>query len=166
MPAALEEDEIEMLKARLYAPMEKTGISPKKVLAEIQKIAFSPDVCILKNERSLQEALAKLEDLKQSSLPHMAASDPHYLLKLKEVEAIVFVTDLYLRASLMRTETRAGHYRTDYPHRDNENWLKWIVVREERGEMKFRTEPVPLDRYRFKPTRYYIDNFDFPAKDL
>jgi succinate dehydrogenase/fumarate reductase flavoprotein subunit len=162
--ATLEEDDIEMLKSRLYGPLGKTGIPPKKVLTEIQEIAFPADVCILKNGKSLQMAIDRLQNLKENSLPLMAARDAHYLLKLKEVEAIAFVTDLYLRASLMRTETRAGHYRTDHPRRD-EDWLKWIVIQQKQGEISLRTEPVPLERYPFKPTRYYMDNFNFPLTD-
>ncbi len=93
----------------------------------------------------------------------MTAKDPHYLTKLFEVRAIAFTTDLYLRTSLMRTETRAGHFREDYPQRDD-NWLKWIIVSQKDGKLNFRTEAVPLNKYRFKLTRYYMDNFQFPGQ--
>jgi succinate dehydrogenase/fumarate reductase flavoprotein subunit len=158
----IEEDKVHQFRSRLYAPLGKHGVPPKKVLREIQEILFPYDVCILKNEKSLKQALRRIEGLKNESLPEMGAADPHFLLKLKEVEGICFVAEMYLRASLMRTESRAGHYREDYPGRDDRNWLKWIVVRQEKGELKLRTESVPFDRYRFKPTRYYMDNFEFP----
>jgi succinate dehydrogenase / fumarate reductase flavoprotein subunit len=104
--------------------------------------------------------LAKIEQLNNEAVPQMTAADAHYLMKLVEVQAIAFITELFLRASLMRTETRAGHYREDYPHRDNENWLKWIVASQRDGKINLRTEPVPFDKYEFKPTRYYMDNFE------
>lgn len=159
---AVDEDEVHQFRSRLFAPLGRHGLSPKTVIREIQEILFPYDVCILKNEKSLKRALRRIEGLKNESLPQMGAADPHFLLKSKEVEGICFVAEMYLRTSLMRKESRAGHYREDYPRRDNENWLKWIVARREKGRLKFRTEPVPLDRYRFKPTRYYMDHFEFP----
>jgi hypothetical protein len=32
------------------------------------------------------------------------------------------------------------------------------------GGINLRTEPLPLDKYRFKPTRYYSDNFRIPEE--
>jgi succinate dehydrogenase/fumarate reductase flavoprotein subunit len=157
----VDKDEVHQVRGRLYASLGRAGVPPKKVLKEIQEILFPYDVCILKNEKSLKQALGKIEKLKNESLPEMGAADPHYLLKLKEVEGMCFTAEMYLRASLMRTESRAGHYREDYPHRDNPNWLKWIMARQEKGKPKFRTEAVPFERYRFKPRRYYMDNFRF-----
>jgi len=75
---------------------------------------------------------------------------------------MALVAELVLRASLMRTETRASHYREDYPNRDDKNWLKWIIIRQEDGKLNLRTEPVPLDKYRFGHARYYMDNFKLP----
>jgi hypothetical protein len=62
----------------------------------------------------------------------------------------------------MRKETRAGHFREDYPDRDNEKWLCWIIAGRKGDSMSFRTEPVPLESYKTKPYRYYMDNFKFP----
>jgi hypothetical protein len=63
----------------------------------------------------------------------------------------------------MRTESRAGHFRADFPDRNNEDWLRWIVAGLNREEAyEFRTEPVPLERYPLQPTRYYSENFTYP----
>jgi succinate dehydrogenase/fumarate reductase flavoprotein subunit len=161
-PYHIEEDEVEQLKGQLYAPLGKPGIPPKEVLTEIQEAVFPYDVCILKNEKSLKEALRKIERLKNELLPQMTAKDAHYLLKLIEVQAIAFLAELYLSTSLTRKETRAGHFREDYPDRDNEKWLCWIIAERKGDSVSFRTEPVPLERYKIKPHRYYMDNFKFP----
>jgi succinate dehydrogenase / fumarate reductase flavoprotein subunit len=120
------------------------------------------NVSILKNEKSLNDALRKIEQLKNEMLPQMTAQDAHYLLKWIEVQAIAFVAELYLRTSLMRKETRAGHFREDFPDRNNEKWLCWIIAKRQGDHISFRTEPVPLERYEIKPDRYYMDNFNFP----
>ena len=32
---------------------------------------------------------------------------------------------------------------------DNKNWLKWIIVQNQNGEMTFRTENVPIEQYDY-----------------
>lgn len=45
-----------------------------------------------------------------------------------------------------------SHYlRMDYPETDNKEWLKWILISQENGELKFRLEDVPIDKYPMKP---------------
>jgi succinate dehydrogenase/fumarate reductase flavoprotein subunit len=153
--------QVEEFKKLLYAPLKKDGIRPKEVIRQIQETVFPYDVCILKSDASLKRALAQLEKIKEEMLPNMSAADSHFLLKLLEARGIFFITELYLRASLMRTETRAGHYREDYPERDDKNWLGWIVAGNRGGEIDLRLEPVPFNRYKFKLTQYYQDNFKY-----
>ena len=38
----------------------------------------------------------------------------------------------------MRTESRGGHYREDFPERDDENWLKNIVIKNDNGEIQYQ----------------------------
>ncbi len=156
----LDEAEVAMLKEKLYAPLNKPGIPCKEVLRCIQNIVYPYEVSIIKSEEPLKNALHKIETLKAELLPQMGAPDAHYLMKLKEVEAIAFITEWYIKASLMRTESRCGHYREDYPDHDD-NWLKWIVIGEEGGSAVAHTEEVPIEKYKHKIERYYQDNFKF-----
>ena len=159
----LSDAEITARQQALFAPLGKEGLTPKEVLTSIQKTVFPYGVSILKNERSLQAALKELERIREEDLPRMVATDPHYLLKLHETRGVAFVSEMYVRASLERKETRAGHYREDYPERDNEHWLKWIEQKQVDGKREVHTVPVPLNDYPIKPYRYYMDNFSWPT---
>jgi len=53
--------------------------------------------------------------------------------------------EMVLRASYARTESRGCHYRRDYQQRDDQNWLKNIVVKKENGE-KVTTVPVVMTK--------------------
>lgn len=163
--AEIDSSEVKALKTSLFSSLGNKGLTPKEVLMVIEELVFAPDVAILKSEKSLKRALAGLEQVKKDLLPRMSASDPHYLLKLIEVKSIAFTTELYLRASLERKESRAGHYREDYPARNDRDFLCWLVVYAgENGEISFRKKPVPLDKYKHKIERYYSDNFTFYKK--
>lgn len=149
-------------KQSLYHYMEGEGLAPKIVLREIQKIVFPYEVSIIKSQDSLEKALAQLTIVQQQLLPNMKAQDPHYLLKLVEVQGIAFVTELYLRGSLLRCESRAGHFREDYPERNDAEYLAWLVAAEdEQGNIFYQKKPVPFERYKHSLEHCYSDNFVF-----
>ena len=46
---------------------------------------------------------------------------------------------------------------TSYPQTDNQNWLKWINIRQGAdGEMELFTEDIPMWRYPVRPQGYII----------
>lgn len=158
----INQDEVNMFKKGFFSPLGKPGIEPEEVLLEIQDAVFPSEVIILKSESNLKRALKQVETIRDELLPQMGARDMHYLVELAEVKNMTLIAEAMLRSSLMRTETRASHYREDYPNRDDKNWLKWIVATYDTGKLSLRTEPLPLNKYRFKPSHYYSDNFRIP----
>lgn len=159
------DEDIDALSEAVYAPLGREGKTPHEVLKKIQAAMFPYDVSILKTEASLQRALDEITRIREEDVPNMAASDTHYLLKLREVRGMALVSELYLRASLERRESRAGHFREDYPHRSDDG-LAWILIqRGTDGTMEFSRKRVPLERYRHPVTRYYQDNFRFVPEE-
>lgn len=159
------DEDIDALSEAVYAPLGREGKTPHEVLKKIQAAMFPYDVSILKTEASLQRALDEITRIREEDVPNMAASDTHYLLKLREVRGMALVSELYLRASLERRESRAGHFREDYPHRSDDG-LAWILIqRGTDGTMEFNRKRVPLERYRHPVTRYYQDNFRFVPEE-
>lgn len=158
--------QVEALQAKIFRPLGQEGLAPKEVLTEIQSLVFPYDVCILKSEASLTKALEKIRAIRSDQIPRMAASDPHYLLKLWEVDAIAETTEWYLLASLARKESRAGHFRLDYPNRDNANFFGWLELSPNGADsMEIHLIPVPLENYRFPVERYYSDQFCFSSTE-
>ena len=157
-------EDLETKRSLLSEQLQKSCVNGKEVLRKIQELVLPYNVSILKSEKSLNSALHELQQIQKDLLPEMGSGDAHYLMKCKEIEAIAIVTEMFLKASLMRKETRGGHYREDYPQRDDQNWLGWIKIRQENGNMKLHLEPVPLKTYKHPVERYYQDNFQFPKK--
>ncbi|MFC1901440.1 FAD-dependent oxidoreductase [Chloroflexota bacterium] len=156
----IDERQVRDLKRAVFTPLGKPGLDPEEVLLELQSNIFP--VFILKNEANLRRALHKVEAIRDEVLTRTGASDLHHLAKLKGIRSMTLVAELILRASLVRTESRASHYREDYPDRDDEAWLKWIFASQENGKLNFYLKPVPLAKYKHKTWHCYSDNFDFP----
>jgi succinate dehydrogenase/fumarate reductase flavoprotein subunit len=55
------------------------------------------------------------------------------------------------RAALMRGESRAGHFREDFPQKDDKNWFKWITIQHKKGKPALDTLPIPIKSYKFQP---------------
>jgi succinate dehydrogenase/fumarate reductase flavoprotein subunit len=102
-----------------------------------------------------------LNRIKEELLPNMTAESPHYLMKANEVRSIAMVTELYLNASLLRKETRCGHYRVEYPQRDDKS-LGWFLIEKNEGNINWSFRPVPLEKYKVQPYRYYGDLYISP----
>jgi L-aspartate oxidase len=46
---------------------------------------------------------------------------------VRRLSSLVTVGLLIARAALRRDESRGGHFRTDFPHRDDIHWQKHIA---------------------------------------
>ena len=150
---------------RMLLPLGEEGIMPKDIMRETQRLMFPADVTILRTGRGLTRSLEGLQELKDAYLPRMKAPSPHYLMKYYEAASMVLMTELYLRSALMRKESRSGHYREDYPSRNDADWLCWIhVSKDSNGSPQLMKKTVPIWNYPVKPYRYYMDNFDFSDK--
>lgn len=147
---------------RAVEPLGGQGLAPKDAVRTLQEIISARDVCILKTEQGLKRAAGRVAEVKNELIPRLAADDPHYLVKLHEARGMAELTDLTIQASLFRTESRAGHYRADFPERDDKGWLCWVVARKRDGAFELTKLPVPLERYAFQPGRAYMDDFQFP----
>lgn len=149
------------IKEDVFVSLGKTGLPPKEVLNEIRKVIASYDVCVLKSEKGLSRALNRLREIQGELLPLMAAESPHYLMKVNEVRSIATVTEMYLTSSLLRKETRGGHHRVEYPGRDDQ-YLGWFLISKEGGKLTWSFRPLPVEKYKIKPHRFYMDLFESP----
>ena len=121
-------------------------------------------MCLIKSEGSLNNAIKRV-DYANELAERMVAKDPRDLCKYYEAKTMLMRSELFVRSSLLRKESRAGHYREDYPERNNEEWLAWLHVRQ--GDDKrpvFSKVRIPIEEYPVQPYRYYMDNFTFPKK--
>jgi len=112
----------------------------KRLIGEIMWKYAGP----LKSGEGLNKALKELEKIRKKNLPNLYAKNSRRLREAIEVINMVLVAEAVARSALHRTETRGVHKRLDYPRRDDKNWLKNVLVKEENGEMKVYIKPVEL----------------------
>jgi succinate dehydrogenase/fumarate reductase flavoprotein subunit len=133
---------VRLIKAALAPMQRKSGLTPDEVILKIQQAIVPYDVLILKSEESLKKALQSIERIIKEDLPRLYAIDSHELMKANEAKNMALTSEIYIKASLIRTESRSFHYREDYPAQDDAEWLKWICVGKKAGKMVFNLQPV------------------------
>jgi succinate dehydrogenase/fumarate reductase flavoprotein subunit len=143
--------EVRQLKEKIFTPMKRSrGFSPWAATVALQDVVSPMKFNLRRSKDRLEEALSKVEAVKER-LPELQAKDLHYLSKCHEVMSMTACAEMTFRAALMRTESRGFHFREDYPKRDDDHWLKWIILKQERGRMTLSIEPIPIGDYRVKP---------------
>ena len=102
-------------------------------------------VWLVKHGDRMQAILTPVEFLKNHIVPKLKAKDIHELRLAHETKSMALNAEMMLRASIFRTESRGSHYREDYPRRDDPEWLAWVKLKEDNGEMKLWKEPIPKE---------------------
>ena len=152
-PVVADKGELARLKEGMFAPLNrKSGYSAAEAIRSIQDVVVPVKYSARRSKERLEEALSKVAKV-QERIPELHANDPHGLCKCHEASFMALCAEMGFRAALARTESRGWHYREDYPERDDENWLKWVIVKKGEKGMEVSTEPIPVESYKFKPGR-------------
>ncbi|NHJ85151.1 MAG: hypothetical protein FK734_06795 [Asgard group archaeon] len=138
----INEQTVELEKERLSKLIKDKGTEKSIILEEFEykiRRVISDYVVPPKNEQKLRQALWWIPRFREE-INKVQLNDHHELSRLLEIEFILDCAELSTYASLERKESRWGwfHYRTDFPQKDDSNWLKHVILEkgEKSGEIK------------------------------
>lgn len=148
--AKTRDDQLKALETGIYSPLAvKEGLAADTIDHQVQELIHAAPYAHFKNESRIQKVRAGLEEIAKL-LPRLAAPDIHELVKVHEIRNFLLGSRLIYRAALERQESRGHHVRTDYPYRDDVDWLKRVILscRENGndGEPGVKLRPLPIYR--------------------
>ena len=151
--APIDEKQVDACAERAYAPMlRENGVKAKDIVRLVQKAVGPMEQSVYMSAHRIETALRYVDKAKEQ-LGTLQADDFHELVNCHEAEAAVLSAEMQFKAAAQRKESRGWFLREDYPDTDNENWLKWIIVKKQGDEMTFTTEDVPWEKWPIKPDR-------------
>ena len=131
---------------RLEAPLQrKEGVTWREVQSILQQV-MSEQAERPRSESGLRFALRKVEELAEIAGGQLTARDGHEAYRCAEVQSLLDTARMVVAASLERKESRHLPYfeRQEYPNRDDENWLKFVVLQKEGDGIKVTHKPIPM----------------------
>lgn len=135
--------QVEALKTTIFAPLQRSGgVIADELYSKINRLVTPFGASLFKRDNRIRKILDEFQNIKTLHFHELYALDPHELIKANEVRNFLQVLELIYTAAMERQESRFGHYREEYPYKDNKDWLKWVMLRNTGQEtIHVRTEP-------------------------
>ena len=138
--------QVESLARQILEPFARSGgENPYSIQADLQE-TMQNLVGIIRVEGELEEALKKLEVLKQRAAKVRVEGgriyNPAWHTAL-DLGSLLTVAECCAMAALERKESRGGHTRDDHPYTDDQWGTVNLVLRQRDGALGLRREPLP-----------------------
>jgi succinate dehydrogenase / fumarate reductase flavoprotein subunit len=142
----VDDTQVDALARQLTEPFERQGEESAYAIHEDLQNTMQGLVGIIRTKDELEEALAELERLRtRAARVRVTGSrryNPGWHLAL-DLENLIGISEVVARSALIRTESRGGHTREDFPKADAEWGTKNVVTRKRDGRLVLTTEPIP-----------------------
>lgn len=106
----------------------------------------------------LSRGLEKIQSLRKRyaniSIEDKSAVYNTNLYNALEIANLMDLAEVTVKGALMRTESRGGHARRDYPVRDDANWLKHTLAFFSEQGPRFDYKPVVITKWKPEERKY------------
>ncbi|MBQ0846923.1 succinate dehydrogenase flavoprotein subunit [Streptomyces sp. NPDC057621] len=148
-PASLVVGQIERLRA-------STGNERVADIRRELQECMDANVMVFRTEQTIKTAVEKIAELRERYL-NVSVQDKGKrfntdLLEAVELGNLLDLAEVMAVSALARKESRGGHYREDYPNRDDVNFMRHTMAYREVGDDG--TESIRLDYKPVVQTRY------------
>lgn len=83
---------------------------------------------IVRNQKGLEDCIEELRHIREDYLPMVSVDGENEIFRAVSLPSMLDTGMIVAEAALQRRESRGGHYREDYPERDDANWEKVILI--------------------------------------
>jgi succinate dehydrogenase / fumarate reductase flavoprotein subunit len=156
--AALLEASLREVTDRVDRCLGRTGGISHHEIAEKLKTVLTEKVGIFRNGPELAQAVSQIRELRGRYgevcfRAPMAPFNTEILLGL-ELENMLYLAEITARGALARLESRGSHFRSDYPDRNDAEWLRHSMASCDGEEVRLEYCDVDTRLYEPKQRTY------------
>jgi succinate dehydrogenase / fumarate reductase flavoprotein subunit len=135
----------------------KNGRRVSELKAELGR-TMDQYVAVFRDEAGLQQALEVVQRLKEEVktvwVDDKGTVFNQDVLGALELQFMVDNAEAIVLGAIERKESRGAQFRTDYPERNDDDWLKHIVVTLDGDQPKLSYAPVTITKWQPEERRY------------
>jgi len=149
----------EALVVSMIESMRDAGGSERvSVIRQELQATMDINAQVFRDEASLKQALSDVQGLKARYV-NVSVQDKGQrfntdLLEAIELGFLLDLAEVLVTSALARNESRGGHFREDYPNRDDVNFMRHTMAYREvesDGQVRIRLDYKPVIETRYKP---------------
>jgi succinate dehydrogenase / fumarate reductase flavoprotein subunit len=127
-------------------------------LRDEMKGVMTSQAGIFRKEQDLLSAKKKIRELKKRleriGLKQKVLAFNHELIQYLDLEGMIHLAEVIVEGGLARKESRGSHFRTDYPERDDRNWLRHTLAYRTPEALRLDYKDVTITNYSPKRRTY------------
>jgi succinate dehydrogenase / fumarate reductase flavoprotein subunit len=143
---------------RIETKLRREGGERQSTMREDLKQVMWDCFGIFRNEESMEKGMARIREI-QSRIGSVSIDDKarcfnQALVEVMELEGMVRIAESVGLSALYRRESRGSHFRTDFPNRDDREFLKHTITTVREGGLLISYSPVRLGTFAVKEREY------------
>ena len=147
-----------IVEDKINSLLESKGTERIHVLRENLQCLMTQQCSVFRNGKNLQQTLEQIQELKHK-VQNICLTNKSKIFNMELQEAfelhnMIKVAEVIVFSAIKRRESRGAHFRSDYPDRDDEQWLKHTFVHQTPNGLKESYRPLLPGRFAAQKRRY------------
>lgn len=154
-------DPVEKNRKRINALMANGGSENVEDIAQELKTTMMENVGVFRDQEKMTKALNDVSGLiarfKNARVMDTSRRFNTDVLAALETEHLLSFSEVIVAGGLARTESRGAHYRTDFPKRDDENWMTHTLAHKNGDDvpvLSYKSVNIDWEKYPPQERKY------------
>ncbi|HSB05896.1 MAG TPA: succinate dehydrogenase flavoprotein subunit [Thermodesulfobacteriota bacterium] len=148
----LKDDPVKAIEDRIAGLLNGKGKVKTDRLRQSMQSLMMEYGSVFRDEKGLKQGIEEIRSLKEEynriEIIDRGKGFNYELMEAIELGHQLDLSEVVLLSALHRRESRGSHFRTDFPGRDDQNYLKHTLVFQSSKSLEVRYKPVKITRFQ------------------
>lgn len=156
--AALPQQAESIVTDKINSLLSSSHFEHVPVLREAMQQVMTEKCSVFRTADGLTQALEEIRQLQKRCLNIGLSNKSHVfnyeLQEALELSNMLKVAEVIIFSALQRKESRGAHFRSDYPQRNDEEWLRHTLVHNGAQGLQTNYRPISITKFAPEKRRY------------